>query len=469
MVKEVSDVVPNPPLWRQLKHWVGMDRAILFTVCARFWSSGAGVITVLLIARFLTPTERGYYYTFSSLVALQVIFELGFSFVVLQLAAHERAQLTFLPDGRVEGDAVAHSRLASILQKAVRWYFVAGILMTAVLLPVGFMFFGAKQNLHTDVAWGVPWCLLVIASMLAFQIDPVFSFLEGCGYITDVARRRFVQAIVGSILAWIALFTHHGLYAPAMIILGQVAVGAAMILSSSLSTLLKGLYCHTSVRDRVDWRTEILPFQWRIAVSWLCGYFIYQIFSPILFRFQGPTAAGQMGMSVQISSAISGVALSWINTKASPFGSLIARKDYTALDKLFFRAAWQSWAIYWIGALMFLLVLIYGGPDFPKLAKCVLEPWSFALLLVSTSIGHASACQALYLRAHKREPFLWVTIVSSILIATSTLALAPKFGVNGVIVGTCIISVLYGLPAGTFVFISKRRQWHDPNLCDSTT
>jgi uncharacterized membrane protein len=176
-----------------------------------------------------------------------------------------------------------------------------------------------------------------------------------------------------------------------------------------------------------------------------------------------------MGMSVQISSAISGVALSWINTKASPFGSLIARKDYTALDKLFFRAAWQSWAIYWIGALMFLLVLIYGGPDFPKLAKCVLEPWSFALLLVSTSIGHASACQALYLRAHKREPFLWVTIVSSILIATSTLALAPKFGVNGVIVGTCIISVLYGLPAGTFVFISKRRQWHDPNLCDSTT
>jgi len=51
----------------------------------------------VVIARFLTPSEQGYYYTFNSLVALQIVFELGFSFVILQLAAHERAQLSFLP------------------------------------------------------------------------------------------------------------------------------------------------------------------------------------------------------------------------------------------------------------------------------------------------------------------------------------------------------------------------------------
>jgi len=112
----------------RLKQLTGLDRAIAFTVMARFWASIAGVLTVLLIARFLTPSEQGYYYTFSSLVALQIVFELGFSFVVLQLAAHERACLTFLPDGQIEGNAIAHSRLASVLQKSVRWYSVAGLL-----------------------------------------------------------------------------------------------------------------------------------------------------------------------------------------------------------------------------------------------------------------------------------------------------------------------------------------------------
>ena len=56
----------------RIRHWMqrvlGVDRAIGFTVLARFWSSAAGLVTVALIARFLSPAEQGYYYTFGSLV-----------------------------------------------------------------------------------------------------------------------------------------------------------------------------------------------------------------------------------------------------------------------------------------------------------------------------------------------------------------------------------------------------------------
>src|ERR1700735_1509946 len=128
-----------------LKHWLGLDRAIAFTVMARFWSAAAGIVTILLIARFLSPKEQGYYYTFSSLVALQIVFELGFSFVILQLAAHERGYLVFLPTGLIEGDHVSDSRLASVLQRAVKWYSVAGLIMAAVLLPTGMYFFSTHR------------------------------------------------------------------------------------------------------------------------------------------------------------------------------------------------------------------------------------------------------------------------------------------------------------------------------------
>src|SRR6201993_2196971 len=80
-----------------LRTRLGIDRAIGFTILARGWSSAAGLVTVALIARFLSPSEQGYYYTFGSLVALQIVFELGFSFVILQLAAHESSRLRIEP------------------------------------------------------------------------------------------------------------------------------------------------------------------------------------------------------------------------------------------------------------------------------------------------------------------------------------------------------------------------------------
>jgi len=103
-------------LWG-LRRSLGLDRAVIFTVLARGWTSLAGLVTVLLIAHFLTGAEQGYYYTFGSLVALQIVFELGFSFVILQMASHECAHLSLASDGTVTGSPMAHGRLASVLQK----------------------------------------------------------------------------------------------------------------------------------------------------------------------------------------------------------------------------------------------------------------------------------------------------------------------------------------------------------------
>src|SRR5581483_9084023 len=109
-------------LFSRAKSKLGIDRAIAFTVVARAWSSIAGLVTVGLIARFLTQKEQGYYYTFGSLIALQIVFELGFAFVILQMASHERAHLVLHKDGTISGERTAHARLASVFQKTVRWY-----------------------------------------------------------------------------------------------------------------------------------------------------------------------------------------------------------------------------------------------------------------------------------------------------------------------------------------------------------
>lgn len=451
-------------LRENLKHWLGLDQAIAFTVLARFWSAAAGIVTILLITRFLSASEQGYYYTFSSLVALQIVFELGFSFVILQLAAHERAQLTFLPDGSIRGDSIAHARLASILQKCVRWYSVAAIIMLACILPAGLYFFTTHQHGNTAIAWKLPWCVLVAAATLTFQIDPVFSFIEGCGSIAQVAKMRLSQAVLGSLLAWTALVLHHGLFAPAMLILGQAIMGFVFLLTAPRRNMVKHLLTYKVQQNFVGWRTEIWPFQWRIAISWLCGYFIFQLFNPVLFAYQGPVAAGQMGMSLSIAASIGAVAMAWINTKASPFGTLVARGEIDKLDTLFFRTLWQSTALLVCGASAFFVVLIAANRYFPKLAARVLPPWAFALLLLTTIMGHIVFSEAIYLRAHKQEPFLIQAVMVAVMLGCATVLLGKYIGVGAVTVGYFLIGGLFGIASGTYIFLTKRREWHAHQL-----
>ena len=446
------------PFRSWLQDVLGLDRAIIFTVLARGWQSLAGLVTIALIARFLSPSEQGYYYTFGSLVALQIVFELGFSFVIQQMASHERAMLTISPDYRISGDPVAHARLASVLQKSVRWYSMAAFIMAAFLICAGLYFFTAHKQGLFQVSWKAPWCCVALAATLTFQIDPLLAFLEGCGYVTNVARLRLMQAAIGSLLAWLALLSHRGLFAPAMMILGTAST--ALIWLYGHRHFLLGLLRHHPGEHRIRWGTEVWPFQWKIAVSWLCGYFIFQLFNPVLFAYRGPVAAGQMGMSLNVATALQAIAISWVNTKSAPFGAMIARKDYAQLDCTFFRALWQSLGVCLTGGLVFLAVAIWLNREQIPFAHRLLSPTALALLFCAVTANIAVFSEALYLRAHKQEKFLLNSVLTASLVAASTLFFGRKYGAMGIVSGYLAILVVVSLGLGTLTFKKYRKAWH---------
>jgi hypothetical protein len=447
---------------RRTREWLhtrlGIDHAIGFTILARVWSNTAGLVTVGLIARFLSPAEQGYYYTFGSLIALQIVFELGFSFVILQLATHERAHLTISPNGTISGDTVAHARLASVLQRTIRWYSIAALFLAAFLLTGGSHFFSMHHHSGDNVSWHLPWYAASLAATLTFQVDPILSFMEGCGFVANVARLRLAQAATGSMLAWLALSTHHGLFAPAMVMVGNASV--AFIWLSRRWHLLGALLRHKPGAHKIRWGREVWPFQWRIAVSWLCGYFIFQLYNPVLFAYHGAVVAGQMGMSLTLASALQSIAISWIYTKAAPFGALIARKEYRKLDQLFFKALGQSVAVCCAGALaIWIGVLCLNWAHFP-FAHRLLDPTSIAFLMTITTLNIIGFAEATYLRAHKQEKFLLNSVLGAILVGASTLLLGRSYGAFGIVTGSLLIALIVGLPLGTYTFLKYRRIWH---------
>jgi hypothetical protein len=466
MSEGLSEVAPlqlNASGVTRIRHWLrrvlGLDRAVGFTILARFWSSAAGLVTVALIARFLSPAQQGYYYTFGSLVALQIVFELGFSYVILQLASHERAELSISRAYEISGNPIAHARLASVIQKSVRWYSVAAALMAGTVLPIGFYFFSTHQHPGQTVFWRLPWCFAALMAALNFQIDPFLSFLEGCGYVPDVARLRFIQSATGSLLAWIVLINHHGLFAPSMMLFGMAS--SSLVWVARKRKLLLGLLRHHVGIHRIRWSHEVWPFQWRIAVSWLSGYFLFWIFNPVLFAFRGPVEAGRMGMSLSLANAIQAIAVSWVSTKSAPFGTLIARKEYRRLDQTFFQALWQSVAVSLAGALTAWLGCIYLNLQHYSFSLRLLNPASLGILLLYMIVNVIISSQAYYLRAHKREVLFVNSIVGAVAVTVCTVIFGRRYGAIGIVVSTCLLNC-GGLVWSTYKFRKYRRLWHAP-------
>jgi hypothetical protein len=446
-------------LRRWFDRWVGLDDAVAYTLAARLLNILSSTGTVLLILHFFSPLEQGYYYTMLSLVALQMIFELGFSFVILQLAAHESAHLTLHPDGRIEGASAAHARLASVLQLTARWYLCAAAGLAAILLPLGTLLF-SRHDAHgaadagAHVAWPGPWAAAVLAIALSFLLTPLISFLEGANHVRRVARARMHQALVGMVLSWGAIASGHGLYAPAMVNLGWAAVGAALLFSRR--RLLMGLMRYQAGIHSVSWRKEVWPFQWKIAVSWLASYLSLQIFTPILFVFRGPLEAGRMGLSLSIVTYIPFLALCWITPKAAPFGRLVTLGRIGELDATFIRALKQSFALASAIAALCLIGIILMQRLLPGIAARMESAGIFVLLVAAAVGSFLVQGLAVYLRSFKREPYLVQSLGTAALTTALALLAVRRWGSLAIAADYFVISGVIGLAWAAAIFHRSR-------------
>lgn len=439
----------------RVKSLLGVDRAIAYAVGSRILVILGNIGTVVLMLKYLSAEEQGYYFTLVSLAALQVVFELGFGFVVLQLAAHERAHLTFLADGRITGDLGSHSRLASVLQLAIRWYSRAAILLGLILVPAGIYFFARNEQPGPQVHWLGPWLVSAVACVAIFLQDPVTAFLEGCGQVRQVAGLRLWQATANACFAWTCMLTDHGLFAPGMTMVASALAGTLFLWRRR--SLLLGLMRYSVTEHQVSWRHEVWPFQWRIAVSWLCMYFTRQIFTPILFHYRNAVEAGQMGMSISVVGYISAIVLAWMTTKAPVFGSLVARREYKDLDRLFNRTLLQAMSFLVLMSVCCMLVVMVLSRFFPGLAARLVSPQAFALLLFGTLGSVLVQSIAIYLRSFKREPFLWQSVAVAVLTLLVCRITVRPMGTMGISISYLVCTGGVGVLSAWIIFRGWRR------------
>lgn len=449
----------------RLARRLGISQALAFALVGRVWSVSGGVLSLIFIARHLSVVEQGFYYTFWSVLGLWVFFDLGLSIVTVQFASHERAELSFR-DGVMSGNAVARRRLASLLRLSVRWYGTAGVTMLLILLPAGIWFFDRYEPSSSNVHWLTPFILLVVSSSVNLLIGPMAAILEGSGFVRDVSLMRLMQAVTANILFWISLSLGADLYA-ASVLNGSMAIFSLSWILARHSSFFRNLWAIDPGHQGIRWREEIWPFQWRFAVSWMSGYFMFQAFNPILFAAKGAEEASQMGMSLMISTALAMFAQSWIAIRSVDYGAMVARRDWGKMDRQFRVSLFQSGIV-----LVALCGTVLGALEWLRsmnvaVAARVLPSLPLSLLLAATIGNHVVSAQAAYLRGFKREPFLLVYLTMAGVTVMTSIAVVHRFGALGMLTAFLASVLLIGVGAGSASFVSLRRRWiHDAGGAD---
>lgn len=431
-----------------------MTNGTIAVLGQRAWQAMAGIATLAFVMRFLSPIEQGYYYTLASLASLHMAFDMGLSTTLVQFSAREFIGLSWQKGGMVDG--VAKAKFLELARSSVNWYLTSALIFF-LIYPIGLVFLSHGQGaLNYD--WHIPWFLLVCSTAVGLVILPIFTLVEGSGRISEVYMVRLIQGVLGAGAAWLVLAYGGGLYAVAMTSTLGALVAGIWVLIFRRKMLLQVIRVKVT---KLKWSLEIWPLQWRIAVSWLAGYVLVQMYTPLLFRTHGPEMAGQMGVTITVANMISLLSLAWMTAKIPAMAQATSLREWSMLDLIFWRAFRLSVLSFVVGAMAFIMIR-YILDSTPYGVRFL--PFSeTVVLLLAMGFYHVSGLFAAYLRAHLREPFLWPSLIVSGLTVFAAVWVAPTWGAAGIVTILLAVNALLFFPMSLVLWNHLRRKWHrDP-------
>jgi len=434
-----------------------LDKTVISGILANIWLIIAGPVTMLMIVLHFSSEMQGYYYTFNSLIALRVFVELGLSAVIISFASHEWSKLSINRTGFIVGDTNALSRLISLIRIVFVWYFIGGIIVLFVLGFGGYHFF-LHEKTSSYINWALPWLFLCLSTAINIWLAPALFLLEGCNQIKRIYNFKMVRGIIVSLCSWYAIALGVGLWALVINATVNILCLLAFILSK-YKNFFKPILSYTT-SSVINWRTDLWPMQWRISLSWISGYFMASFFTPLIFHFRGSVLSGQFGMTWAMFTALGSVSNIWLAVKRPQFGILIAKQEYKLLDKLFFRTAILSIAVFAIGvAVVWSIIYVLNVIEHPWASR-LLSPITAGVFCVGLTFVYITAPFSYYLRAHKKDPLFWVDIFAATLIAVFALIVINNHGALGTAIVYTTIQSSVVFPLVIWGWYRLRIKWH---------
>lgn len=376
----------------------------------------AGLIVAVVAAHSLSSIEQGYFFTFISIAAAQMLFELGITSLVLHYLSHARAgilQATGLVEKRKALDLAESTQAYS-----TRYFGRAAALFTVFVGTGGGLFFALSSSVH-GVHWQIPWVLMIAGTALSLFNLSYYLYLEAFDRLGVSYRVRIASTAILIFAFSAAAYTLGGLLSYPLALLASNGY-AFIVLRRSCAEVNRDFgLCGKYIPQRVDIGRE----QRKMAISATAGYITANSFTPYTFHFFGAEFAGQVGLTMSIFAAIATIAMARTTAEAPTYGPLIASGKLPILKRRYINTL-----LFCVGlaiAMVFGAIAVrqVGLELAPTYSNRVLSLAGFIVVGLLIVANVSLSVTSTVLRAFKTEQLMWPSLSAAVLVIVGQLAL----------------------------------------------
>ena len=353
--------------------------------------------------------NQSIYFTITSLFFIQTFVELGFNSVLLHFVGHSRKNI-FIGNNFSSYDFSKNIDLLALAKFSKLWVLCASIILFIVLIFSGLF---VLSDFKTHGIFTL-WIFIALFFTLSFIIQPIYIFLDAIGMLRSVCYLKLIQNISLNIPLCILIIYQFELIS---LLISQIISFFVIFLFIFIKfkSLIRKLFFDNLNNIFFDWKRKFLPMQWRIAVSSICGYFIFFSYTPLTFKYIDPIIAGKIGFTFTILAGFRSLVSSILNPYVSKYAFLISRKKYKLLNKFIkkntYLILYLSFLFFIFYFLLILLIKFYDISIYNKL----LDPYLTGLLFIGNFLICLSLPISTYLRSFRVEPLMNLSIVSSLI------------------------------------------------------
>jgi hypothetical protein len=430
-----------------LSNILGNELALLIAA-VKIWQLASGLITIVLIAFFLSSSVQGLYYTFYSIIAATAIFELGLHVGIVNFSSRLWSKLSLDKDLRIIGSIEAKRDISAFMGFCFRWYFAISIAF-GISATFGGRIFLIQQG-YDSLSIMTAWYLAAFGGALQLFLLPFYSFFEGCQKIALISKFRLFQAIIDSIILWCSLASGLGLWAIGICLAFRslLAICFFMYFFRPFFNLLRVNFWG----DRFNGKDLLILMQWKLALQAVVGYLSTGLYVPIILHFDGSVSAGRAGLTLQVLWSIQALGHAWIISRVPEHGMNAVRGNLATISKQIHAGIVSSSIIVGGLGLMFcisLLLFQHFAFEFSKRAMEPLHVFIFIFGFVAFQYIHGKNAQV---RAFGTDLFFLVNFFGALATTTFIITLTAFFGLAGAAFGFSSSVIFVVLPLTLLVW-----------------
>ncbi len=426
-------------------------RDAIWSYLATLLSIGVSIILVPFVLTFLDDYDTALYYIFSSLSAVAVLFDLGFSPAMARSMAYAWSGSDRLSREGVDA-AVSNEPnyyLMVKVSKACKYiYSVLSLLALVLALSIGTVYINHITEFEDGKSYLLSWLIYAAAIFLNILYSYYSVFLRGIGCIEKVNIATVVSKLVQMVVCIVLLMCDVGL----------VGVSIAYLLYGIIFRMLAKHWFYKyedignklkKVREKIDLKDvfdvvkTIWPNTWRDGVVTVSNYFLNQATTIIATFYIPLPETGVYSLAVQLTSVIATVAATMYTTYQPVLQSAYANRNAEMQKKYMSLIVVSYIGIFVIGMCALLIVglpivrLIKPSYELSVIFVVIIGFYQFLLKLRN--------CYTSFISTTNRVTYWKAFLVSAIVCVLLSCIFTGlfKLGVYGLLLGQLISQLIY--------------------------